>query len=101
VYVGEDIHALGDDLTSYSSTFVEIRIPELHRGLNLEPSQTCEKTIHNTRLVIFAAGALGSLDHMFGDNATVRVGQDALIHFTGDQLLNLVFQAQSNLSNLL
>lgn len=98
---GGIIHALGDDLTSYSSTFVEIRIPELHRGLDLEPSQTRQKTVDNTGLVIFTAGVFGGLDHIVCDNATVRVGQDTLLNLTSDQLLNLVFQAQRNFGDLL
>lgn len=103
IYVcgGELVHALGNDLASYSSTFVEIRIPELHRGLNLKPSQTREKTIDNAGLVFLTAGVFGCLDHILCDNATVRVGQDALLHLAGDQLLNLIFQTQSNLGNLL
>lgn len=95
------LHALGDDLTSYSSTFVEIRIPELHRGLDLEPSQTGEETVDNTGLIFLTAGIFGGLDHIVCDDATVGVGQDALLDLTDDQLLNLVFQAQRNLGDLL
>jgi hypothetical protein len=98
---GRSIHALSNDLTSYSSALVEIRIPELHRRLNLEPSQTREETVDNTGLVAFATGVFGCLDNVLRDNATVRVGQEALLHLAGNQLLNLILQTQSNLGNLL
>lgn len=79
---------------------MEIRIPELDRGLNLEPSQTDEETIDNAGLVVLTASLLGRLDDIVCDNTTIRVGQEALLHLAGHDLLDLILQSQSNFGNL-
>ena len=94
------LHALGDDLTGYSSNLMEIGIPKLDRGLDIEPSKTDEKTEDYAGLVFLATSPLSSVNDTLRDNATVWVGQDARIDLTADYLLNLVFQTQRDLSNL-
>jgi hypothetical protein len=80
---------------------MEISVPQLDIGLELEPSQTDEKAKDHTGLVVFSTGLPGRFDYTLGDNATVGVGKGALIDLTGDYLLNLIFKSQGNLSNLL
>lgn len=80
---------------------MEIRVPKLYRGLNLEPSQTDKQTENDTSLVVLAAGALRSGDYVLSDDPAVRVCQNVLFHLAGDDLFNLIFQAQGNLGNLL
>lgn len=80
---------------------MEVRIPKLHSGLDLEPTQADEKTKDDTGFVIFATRVPSSRDHAAGDDAAVRVGQGALFHLTRDHFLDLILQSQSYLGNLL
>lgn len=95
------LHALGDDLASHSPNLVKVRIPKLDGGLDLEPSQTNQKTINNACFVFVSPSLLGSFNHIVRDDAAVWVGQEILLHFAGDNLLNLIFQPKSNLGNFL
>lgn len=59
---------------------MEIRVPKLHRSLNLEPSQTYEQAENDTCLVVLAAGALRSGNYVLSDDPTIRVRQHAFLH---------------------
>lgn len=79
---------------------MEIGIPKLEIGLFLEPSDTDEKTVNNTGLVILSASSLGSLDDLRRDEAAIWVGQNALVDLARHKLFDLILQSQSNLRNL-
>lgn len=78
------VHALGNYLASHRSKVMEIGIPKLHTGLELEPSKAYEKTIDNTCLVIFTTGFSGGFHHIVGNDTAVRIGQDTLLNLAGD-----------------
>lgn len=86
----ELVHALRDNLTSHSSSKMEISIPQLDIGLHLEPSQADEQTKDHTGLVVLSTGLPGCFDYTLGDNPTVGVGKGALIDLTGNHLFNLI-----------
>lgn len=90
---GEFVHALGDDFTGHSSDFMEISVPQLDRSLDLEPSQANKQTVDNTSLVVLTTSSLGSLNDILRDKTTVWVGQNILIDFAANNLLDLVFQS--------
>lgn len=97
----QSLHSLGNDLTGHCTNIVEVCIPQLNRGLNLEPPETNQQTEDYTASVLLATSPFGGLDDLGGDEATVGVCQDTLIDFTADDLFNLVFQPQSNFRDLL
>lgn len=98
---GAVLHALGDDLACHSSNLVEIGIPKLNSGLNLEPSQADKEAIDNARSMIVTASKPGSCNYIVRDDSTVWVCQDIRLHFAGDNLLDLIFESKSNLGNFL
>lgn len=80
---------------------MKVGIPELHGSLDFEPTQTDEKTKDNAGLVLLTAGVVSCLDHIAGDDAAVWVREGALLNLTRNNLLNLIFQFESNFGNLL
>lgn len=94
-------HALSDNLASHSPSKVEFRVPQLNVGLHFEPSQADEETKDHTGFVVLTTGPLGCFNYILRDNPAVGVSQGGLIDLTGDDLLNLVFQPQGDLGNLL
>lgn len=87
------VHALSDNLTSHSSSKMEISIPQLDIGLHFEPSQTDEQAKDHAALVVLTTGPSGCFDHILGNNAAVGVDQDLFIDLAGNNLFNLIFQS--------
>jgi hypothetical protein len=67
----------------------------------LEPAQTNKKAINHASFIVFTASLLGGCNHVVRDDATIWVGQDTVLDFTGDNLLDLILQPKRNLCNFL
>lgn len=96
-----NVHVLSNDLTCNSSTFIQVRIPELDRSLSLKPSQTHKQGKYDATTKFVGPSLLGSLNDILCDDPAVRVGKVILLELTGDHLFDLVLQPQCNLGDFL
>jgi hypothetical protein len=78
VLVGNS-HLLRDDLAGDGPQLVQVGIPELIQGLVLEPALDDQETVDDASLVVCAAGLLGRLNDLAGDDLAVRTGNLYLI----------------------
>ena len=81
---------LRDDLASYSTEVVEIRIPQLGNGLVLPPALVNKQGKNDAGPVFAAARLLRSLDDSLCDDATVGLGDLVLFKLTGYALFDQV-----------
>jgi hypothetical protein len=80
---------------------VQIRFPEFLPCLELEPPETNKETVQHTSFVVITTGLLGSLDHLIGDDSTIRLGDGTLVDLERNDLFDLIFQTESNLGHFL
>jgi hypothetical protein len=83
---------------------MHVGIPEFQQSLPLEPFLANQQAKHNTSRVIIVGRAgsavlasfAGSFDDSRGDNIGMSGGDPILFELTGNDLLDLMFEAQSD-----
>lgn len=99
-------NVLGQDFASSCAEIVQIGIPELEQSLSSEPMLAYQQTVDDTGAVVLIgagdlAGGLGSLDDGGGDDIAVGSGDAIFGQFAGNDLFELVFQAEGSECDLL
>lgn len=84
------------DLASYSAYMMQTRIPQLKHRLPSEPTQAYQQAVYDACLVVFSAGFSGGHEDLFRDDGAVGFGDFPFFQLAGDDLFDLVLEAEGN-----
>lgn len=90
-----------NDLTRESAAFEEARLPQFLLPLLLEPPVADKQAVYHASPILVSAGLFRRSYDLRRDDVAVGLGQGRPLLLEGDDLLNQVFQTQSDLCNLL
>lgn len=86
----------GHDFAGYGPHVVEICVPEFEHRLPFEPPQAHEQAVDDARLVILTARFFGGEDDLFRDDGAVGFCDLPFLQLAGDDLFDLVFEAEGD-----
>lgn len=95
------VHMTRNDLTCESTAFEEAGPPQFLLTLLLEPPVAYEQAVYNAGAILVPAGPFRRLYDLRRDDVAVGLGNGRPLQLEGDDLLNQVFQTESDLCDLL